>query len=169
MRNRSRKACCAKCDRLRYAWIDARKPLDKVRLIKDAEKQIVSSKCGKRKTIPVTQLFSSPRAKNIRAALFSPAAKAVAPPPSAARDTPSGACCGTPQLIPTQLAVAPYRPSDACNAGTDHVVLSPTRQMSLIAPSAKRSVRCWANSHEGWVGSTLPRSACCEAGFLADG
>ena len=42
-------------------------------------------------------------------------------------------------------------PWDDCNAGTEHVGFSPTRQTSL-APSAKRR-EVFGESHEGWAAS----------------
>ena len=41
-----------------------------------------------------------------------------------------------------------HRPSHPYNAGTEHVGFSPTRQ-TLLAPSAKRSVRCRASRMKG--------------------
>ena len=40
------------------------------------------------------------------------------------------------------------RLSHPFNAGTEHVVFSPSRQ-TLLAPSAKRNVRCWASRMKG--------------------
>ena len=41
-----------------------------------------------------------------------------------------------------------HRPSQPHNAGTEHVGFSPTRQ-TLLAPSAKRNVRCPASRMKG--------------------